>query len=231
MRTGPILLVLCAALFAQDEGRPDPLKTTNALMKANADKDVLAIQGLLKDISEIGNTSKDAGEVEPIAEQLVVSLKIAKAKKGEGLLKKLAFKKKFKDEDEEKRQVAAVEAVAKMRNPKLIGKFGDLSKTRSVEIAKAAYASFKNYGTSKGKVRKSCAEILMKRLEAEKPSAGQSGTISAEAQERWKKLESTIVSSMQAVCHQDTINDVENWREWWKENKRNAKAWKDPKKE
>ena len=27
------------------------------------------------------------------------------------------------------------------------------------------------------------------------------------------------------------INDIENWREWWKDNKRNAKRWKDPKKQ
>ena len=43
--------------------------------------------------------------------------------------------------------------------------------------------------------------------------------------------QSVIVASMQAICHEDTINDIENWREWWKEYKRDAKYWKDKKKE
>ena len=107
--------------------------------------------------------------------------------------------------------------------------FEDFTKHRSVAVAKAAYACFRHYGPAKGKGRKGIAEILMKRLSAEKPAAGQSGKVSAAQQERGEKLEKVIVASMQAICRQDTINDIENWREWWKENKRNREVWKDKK--
>ncbi|NJN14242.1 MAG: hypothetical protein HC813_00850, partial [Planctomycetes bacterium] len=53
------------------------------------------------------------------------------------------------------------------------------------------------------------------------------GTVSAEQQERFNQLKSSIVASMQALCRQPTINDVENWREWWRENKKRRDAWKD----
>jgi hypothetical protein len=117
-----------------------------------------------------------------------------------------------------------------MADPRQIDPIGDQCKNRSLPVAKAAYEAFKHYGTAKGKTRKRCAEVLMKRLEAEKPSSGGQqggGSVSQEAQERWQQLANVIVSSMQAVCHEPTINDVENWREWWKENKRRAGAWKD----
>ena len=78
---------------------------------------------------------------------------------------------------------------------------------------------------------KQVAELLMKRLDSEYPTASSGGNISAEAQERWGKLQEIIVKSLQAVCRETTIIDIENWREWWKDNKRNAKRWKDPKKE
>lgn len=243
------LLLVAAAAAAQDEQRPNPLKVLAKLQKANQEKDLLTVETSLKEVIEIGQTSKSAEEVDPIAAELVTSFKLAKgnwgtmakilgalgelrSKKGESTLKKLAFQKKLKEEKEAGVQAAAIEGLSKMANPRHIKSFGDVCKNRNMEIAKAAYACFKNYGTAKGKVRKQCAEILMKRLEAEKPSAGQSGTISAEQQERWNKLQSVIVASMQAICHEDTINDIENWREWWKENKRNprAEAWKDKKK-
>jgi hypothetical protein len=68
----------------------------------------------------------------------------------------------------------------------------------------------------------------MKRMDAEHPNAAPGGGgVSAEAQERWNKLQSTVVATMQAVCRQATINDIENWHEWWRENRKNPKAWKD----
>ena len=48
---------------------------------------------------------------------------------------------------------------------------------------------------TRDETRKKVAEELMKRLEAEKPSAGQSGTISGEQQERWQKLSPVVVAS------------------------------------
>ena len=42
-------------------------------------------------------------------------------------------------------------------------------------------------------------------------------------------LGSMIVSAMQAVTRETTINDIENWRDWWKENKNSRKVWKDKK--
>ena len=50
-----------------------------------------------------------------------------------------------------------------------------------------------------------------------------------EAQKRWEQLSPVIVQSMQSICRQPTINDIENWREWWKENKKDPRAWKDEK--
>ena len=246
-----LLLGFCGILLAQEdeakeEGgeRPDPMRTLAALNKANAEKDVTGIGLLLRDISEIGQTSKSAEEVDPLAAALVASLKIAKgnlgttkkiltalgelrSKTGAKALGRIAFKKKTKNPDEEDMQAAAVLAIAKMRDTKLIKKIADVTKHRRNHVAKSAYESFKEYGPSKARVRKNVAEILMKRLEAEYPSAGGqgSGNVSKEAQERWAQLQTPIVNSLQAVCRQDTINDIENWREWWKENKRGK--WKD----
>ena len=249
MKTITVLLLFAAALsWAQDDERADPLKVLSDLMKANAAKDVGTIDMLMKSVIEVGQTSKSAGEVDPIAKELAIAFKLAKGNTGVerkiikamgelrsrktlGVLKRWAFRKKVKNEDQEALQVEAIGAIALLRDPKLVDKMGDVSESRSVPIAKAAYASLKHYGTSKGKVRKRVAELLMKRLDAEKPSQAKGGKrIGPEAQERWRKLERVMVESMQAVCRQDTINDIENWREWWKENKKNPKAWKDEKK-
>ncbi len=248
MKTITVLLLLAAAVsWAQDDERTDPLKVLSDLMKANAAKDVGTIDMLMKSVIEVGQTSKSADEVDPIAKELALSFKLAKgntgierkiikamgelrSRKTLGVLKRWAFRKKVKNEDQESLQIEAIGAIALLRDPKLVDKMGDVSESRSVPIAKAAYTSLKHYGPSKGKVRRKVAELLMKRLDAEKPSAAKGKRISPEAQERWQKLERVMVESMQAVCRQDTINDIENWREWWKENKKNPKTWKDEKK-
>ena len=241
------LLLIAPSGFAQDDAAPDPTKVLGQLVKANAEKDVTSISILLKTIVEIGQTSKSADEVDPIALALASSFKLAKGNggverdivkamgelrstKSTPFLKRLAFKKKVKNKHEEGLQVSAIGALAILRDPKMVKKLADLTKNRNVEIAKATYACFKAYGPSPGKVRKGVAELLMKRLEAEKPAAGQGGKVSAVAQERWQKLEKPMLESMQAVCRQDTINDLENWREWWKEYKKDNKYWKDKKK-
>ena len=250
MKAVTIALLFAAALsWAQDDKPTDPLKVLSDLMKANAEKDVGTIDTLMKSVIEVGQTSKSPEEVDPIAKELAISFKLAKgnpgierkiikamgelrSRKTLGVLKRWAFRKKVKNEDQESLQVAAIDAIGLLRDPKLVDKIGDVSKSRSVNIAKAAYASLKNYGPSKGRVRRKIAELLMKRLSAEKPSTGQQGgSVSKEAQARWQKVERVMVESMQAVCREDTINDIENWREWWKENKRNPKTWKDKKKE
>jgi len=245
----PFLLLAAPRVDAQDDQeRPDSTKVLAELMKANQEEDLTTVETLIKSIIEIGQTAKSADEVDPLAVELARSFKLAKgnwgtlrkvmlalgelrSKKTEGMIKRIATKRKVKEEKQAALQGVAIDALAKYRNPKYVKTLGDLCKSRNLEVAKAAYAGFKHYGTAKGKVRKNCAEILMKRLEAEKPSAGKSGSgnVSGEQQERWQKLSPVVVASMQAVCHYDTINDVENWREWWKEYKGNAKYWKDKK--
>ena len=129
-------------------------------------------------------------------------------------------------------QAAAINGLALLRDSKQINGLAEMTKSKSIVVAKAAYIGFKHYGTSPGRVRKNIAGILMKRLDMEKPSSGGGNnvSVSAEQQARWQKLQPAMVESMQAICRQATINDVENWREWWKEKKRDSKFWKDPKK-
>ena len=227
---------------------PDAIKLLADITKANADKDTGHLDLLLKSIRDLAESSKDQEVLDQIAAELIKSLKVAKgnfgtqrsivevmgalrSKKCLSTLKKQAFRKKAKDVEEQALQACALLSIGKYRDPKMIGALEDETKNRSLPVANAAYEAFQQYGASPGKVRKQVAEILMKRLDSEYPSAGKqgSGATSAEAQERWKKLQETIVKSLQAVCRETTIIDIENWREWWKENKRNAKLWKDKK--
>ena len=232
-----------------EEAKPpvDGVKLLNELTNANSEKDVGRLDLILKSIRDLAESSKDQELLDQIAKELTKSIKFSKgnfgtqraiidtmgglrSKKCLSALKKFAFKKKTKSVEEEALQARALIAVGKYREPKMIGSLEDAAKNRSVTVAMAAYEAFGEYGSSPGKVRKQVAELLMKRLDSEYPTASSGGNISAEAQERWGKLQETIVKSLQAVCHESTIIDIENWREWWKDNKRNAKRWKDPKK-
>jgi hypothetical protein len=254
----PLLLVanlLAVTARAEDEPKPeaepkpppDGVKLLSQLTKANAEKDVGRLELILKSIRDLAVSSKDQELLDQIAKELTKSFKLAKgnfgtqrsiidtmgelrSKKCLSSLKKVAFKKKTKSVEEEALQAQALLAVGKYRDSKLIGPLEDASKNRSITVAKAAYEAFGQYGSSPGKVRKQVAELLMKRLDSEYPTASSGGNISAAAQERWGKLQEIIVKSLQSVCHETTIIDIENWREWWKENKRNSKRWKDPKK-
>jgi len=227
---------------------PDGIKLLADLTKANADKDTGLLDLLLKSIRDLAESSKDQEVLDQIAAELTKSLKVAKgnfgtqrsilevmgvlrSKKCLSSLKKFAFRKKAKDVEAQALQACALLSIGKYRDPKMIGALEDETKNRNLPVANAAYEAFQEYGASPGKVRKQVAELLMKRLDSEYPSQGKqgSGGTSAEAQERWKKLQETIVKSLQAVCRETTIIDIENWREWWKENKRNAKIWKDKK--
>ncbi|MHC4134195.1 MAG: HEAT repeat domain-containing protein [Planctomycetota bacterium] len=225
----------------------DPVRLLTELTAANKAKDAAKIGTLLKGIAEVGKVSKDQKTVDALAKELGNSFKVCKGNWGtlRGIadtlgelrskstvkaLKRYAYRKKAKDDNQESIQIRALLAIGKMADPKQIEPLGDQCKNRKLPVATAAYTAFKHYGTAKGKTRKRCAEILMKRLEAEYPSGGGQqggGTVSQEAQERWQQLSNVIVASMQAVCHEPTINDVDNWREWWKENKRRSGAWKD----
>ena len=244
MKYAALLLLFAGLSWAEDDAAPDPAKLLNDLTAANAAKDVGAITQLLKPITEVGKTSKEAGVVNGLAKELGGSFKVCKgnwgtlkkiaealgelrSKSGAKALKKYAFLKKAKNEDEEGLQAAAVLAIGKMADPKLIDRIGDTCKSKSVHVAKAGYQAFQGYGTAKGKVRKKCAELLMKRIDMEFPSNAPGKSVSAEAQERWQQLSSVIVASMQVICREPTINDVPNWREWWKENKGRSKSWKD----
>jgi hypothetical protein len=225
----------------------DPAHLLMELTAANKAKDAAKVGTLLKGIAEVGKTSKDPKTIDALAKELGSSFKVCKGNWGTmraiadtmgelrskaaiSKLKRYAYQKKARDDDHESIQVHALLAIGKIADPKQIDPLGDQCKNRKLPIAKAAYEAFKHYGTAKGKTRKRCAEILMKRLEAEYPSSGGQqggGSVSQEAQERWQQLANVIVASMQAICHEPTINDVDNWREWWKENKRRSDAWKD----
>lgn len=222
----------------------DPAKIISDLTLANAAKDVPRIDIASKEALRWAQGAKDEAMAESIANELGDSLKAAKGnwgtltvivqalgelrtKEGAKTLKRLAFQKKAKDEQEEKLQAVAIVGLGKLAEPKDISGFEEISKSDSKLIAKAAYEALGCYGAAKAKVRKQCAEALMKRLEMEYPSSGGQGgkSVSAEKQERWGEVSPVMVSSMKALCREATINDIDNWREWWKENKK--KSWKD----
>lgn len=247
MKYVPILLILAASLVRAEDGQPvDVAKLLTDLSVANAIKDTGKIDLLLKDVIEAGQTSKETAVLEAIAKELNTSWKVVKGnwgtmgkiieaqgylgqKPGLKLLKKIALQKKAKTSDDEVLQGKALLSLGMYRDPRNVDKIADMCKHKSMEVAKAAYQAYKHYGPAKGKVRKKCAEVLMKRLDMEYPSAGGqgSGNVSAEQQERWAQLSPIVIESMQAVCRQPTINDINNWREWWKENKKSRDAWKD----
>lgn len=229
----------------------DPKKIISDLTLANAAKDAPRIDIAAKEALAWAAGAKDEALVETMANELCESIKVAKgnwgtlnvivqalgelrSKDGAKALKKYAFKKEAKDESEEKFQAAAIVSLGKFADPKDIEAFADIGKHQSKIIAKAAYEAFGLYGTAKGKVRRQVAEVLMKRLDAEYPSSGGGGGgggggVSKEKQERWAEVSPVMVTSMKALCREATINDIDNWREWWKENKKNpkAQAWKD----
>jgi len=222
----------------------DPAKIISDLTLANAAKDVPRVDAAAKDALRWAAGAKDEAQAEAIAKELGDSLKVAKGnsgtldiivkalgelrtKDGAKTLKKLAFQKKVKDEQEEKLQATAIVALGKAADPRDISAFEEISKSDSKVIAKAAYEAFGCYGPAKAKVRKQCVESLMKRLELEYPSSGGQGgkSVSPEKQERWGDVSPVMVASMKALCRDATINTIDDWREWWKENKK--KPWKD----
>ena len=218
------------------------------LAAANKAKDFEKYGLLVKQISDYAPSAKDEAEIDGLAVELVSTLKIARkehalrlkvvdamgllrSKKGAGSLAKIAFKKKARDEKEEELQAHAILALSQMRDPKHVRRIGDMTKHKSTMVARAAYEGFVHYGPAKGKVRKEIAELLMKRLDAEYPTANQDGNVSGAQKVRWNALSPVIVKTMQSVCRENTIVDIENWREWWGENKRSRTVWKDKKPE
>jgi len=223
----------------------DAARLLTDLQAACKEKSAEKVRTLLESVVQLGKTSKDEEELEPIAKELGGALKFIRddmyieskvlealgelrTKTGEAVLKRYAFKK-TRNETDEKLKAAALIAIGKMRDPKMISQFEDECKARENEVAKAAYEAFENFGPLPGRTRKQITEVLMKRLEAEYPSAGGqgSGNVSQEARDRWDLLAPVIVKSLQAVTRETTINDIDNWREWWKEAKRDAKLWRD----
>jgi len=224
----------------------DPAKILSDLTLANAAKDLPRVDAAAKQALAWAKSAKDEDLIESMTKELADSLKVAKGnwgtlytimeaigelhhKAGAKILKKYATQKRVKLPEEEKLQAIAVIGLGRMADPRDINTLAEISKNDSTPVAKAAYQAFASYANAKGKVRKQCAETLMKRLDMEYPSSGGQGgkSVSAEKQERWKELSPAIVSSMQAICRQPTIPDIENWREWWRENKKNARAWRD----
>ncbi len=222
----------------------DPKKIIADLTLANAAKDVGRIDSAAKEALAWAKGAKDEATAETLATELTDSIKAAKGNYGtlnvvvealgelrtkEGLkaLKKIAFQRKAKDAQEEKLQGIALLGVGKFGDPKDVAAFEEAAKSESVVVAKGAYEALGLYGPAKAKVRKQCAELLMKRLDMEYPSSGGQGgkSVSAEKQARWAEVSPAMVNSMKSLCRENTINDIDNWREWWKENKK--KPWKD----
>ncbi len=249
MKRPALSLILFAGLVAAEGPDPeaDGARILNDLTAANAAKDSSKIDMLLREVLDYAKGGKREETIEEFAAQLEESYKVCKgnwgtlrkivealgqlrSKKGARALKKIAFQREGQSKDEEEVQALAILAISLMNDPKLVDPIIEQTKAKSLVVAKAAYECLKNYAAAKGKVRRDIADELIKRLEAENPTAAQGGGVSAEQQERFNQLKATIVGSMQAICRQPTINDVENWREWWRENKKNSKAdaWKDP---
>lgn len=244
-RSVAAVFLLIASVAAEEK---DGSKLLNDLTAANEAEDTIKIDLLVRDVQIFGDSTEDQALADSIGGELVKSLKVCKgnwgtlkeiiqamgalrSKKALNTLKRLGFRKEPAWDDEEAVHIAAILALGRYRDTKLLGGLADQCKSKNVMVARAAYEAFKFYGTEPGRVRKKAAEIIMKRMDAEYPSSAPGGAgISAEQQERWNKLRETVVASMQALCHQPTINDIENWREWWREYKKDAKAWRDPKK-
>jgi hypothetical protein len=248
MKYAAIALALLAGVCAaEEEAKPEKLLAD--LETANKAKDLTSITVLLDPILKVAQTTKDAKIADKLAKELTDSYKLCRgnwgtlrkiidtigalrSKSGGKFLKRIAFEEDVEDEDEITLQVQALLAIGMLADKRYLEDIIDMSKTRENKIAEAAYKSLANYGTAKGKVRKAAAEELMKRMEAEYPyDTGQNaGTVGDAAIKRWNELSPSMVKSMQAICHEPTILTVANWREWWKENKKNSKAWKDAKK-
>jgi hypothetical protein len=221
----------------------DPVKVISDLTLANAAEDVPRIDEAAKEALRWGQAgAKDEAQAETMAKELTLSIKAAKGnwgtldvivkalgelrtKEGAKALKKLAFQKKAKDEQHEKLQATAIVALGKLADPREVAGFEEVAKHDSKLVAKAAYEALGCYGTAKAKVRKEVVELLMKRMDMEYPASKDGKAASAEKQERWTDVSPAIVSALKALCRDNTINDIDNWREWWKENKK--KPWKD----
>jgi hypothetical protein len=214
-------------------------------MEGKGDLDM--IDKLCRRIQDFAKTSKDQIQIDTLATMLHKALKkrdmllklkiletlgVLQSPKSTKVLKRYAFVKAKKD-DAVKLKAVAVAAIAKYRDPKNIAKLGDAMKSRDMTTARNAIKGMEHYRNAKGKHRKKIAELLMKRLAGERPSAGGqgSGNISAEQTARWNKLAPVIVSSMQAITRETTISELENWQDWWKENKNSRKVWRDKKPE
>ena len=243
-----LFIVTMPVASAQDAKAPDGAQLLNDLTAANKEKDSTVIAALVPKIAEYGKAAKDKKVIDGLAKELTTSYKVCKgnwgtlrgildtlgtlrSSKGESLLKKAAFMKDADNEDQISIQVHGLHAIGQFADKKYVDKIVDASKSRENKIAIAAYETLKNYGIAKGKVRKEVAENLMKRIEAEYPyTTNANSTNPGEAAiKRWGEVQKPIIAALQSVCHESTIADIDNWREWWKENKKNAKRWKDKK--
>ncbi|MEM8883466.1 MAG: hypothetical protein AAGD14_05325 [Planctomycetota bacterium] len=249
MKYAPLALVLLLVAPAVAQEEPDPAQILKDLTAANKEKDLTVAAALIDQIAELAKSSKDQKALEPLAKELTKTFKLAKgnwgtkrkildtlgalrAKGGLSLLKKTATMKDPKTDDFVSLKVQALLALGQFADSKLVDTILDQSKDREVKVAEAAYTAMAGYGVAKGKVRRKAAEGLMKRIEAEYPytTGGTNSKNPGEAAiKRWDTLRKPIIDALQAVCHENTINDINNWREWWKENKKNARAWKNKK--
>ncbi len=247
-----IVLLITGPVRAEDESENkealDGAAILSQLSTANADKDLSKLGRLSKQLKDDGATIKEPKARDAIVKEVKKSLKVCKGnwgtiknfvaaagvlggKSAGSMLKKLALEKEAKDEDHLAVQLVAVEAMGALADTRLLRTFEDLCKHRNADVANAAYKALGGYAGAKGKTRKKIAAMIMKRMTMEKPSSGGQGgkSVSAEATERWNKVQMSIVKTMQLICKEPTISDAANWEEWFGENKSRSPAWKDPK--
>ena len=244
------LLLITLPLGAEEDSAPDAAKVLADLTIANKAKDLGKIGRLMKSVEAAAKVEDaDRAVLDGISKELKTSYKLSKgnwgtlkkivklqgelrSKNGVSFLKRIAFQKEATDDNHAALQMLAIDAIGKLADARMVRNFEDLCKNRNKEVAKAAYASLRHYASSNGKTRKKVAALVIKRMSMEKPSSGGQGgkSVSAEAQERWAALQPIIIKTLQGICREPTIASVDNWVEWWGENKGRSPAWKDEKK-
>ena len=228
--------ILSTAAWKSEPAAPALLE---AFKLANENKDAGRVAALLarvrvEDMSaaerdglaqELGRSLAAFRKNLEIEREVVNTLGELRSKRALAPLKRFAFRRKPRSDRDVSLQVAALHALGKQRDPKLLGAFEKVLSNHNIDVAKAAYTGLGHYADAKARVRKRVAEILIKRLLLEYPGDGSGAWVSNEQWARWRSISSAIVSSLQSVSHEATINDPEDWRRWWKETKR--KPWRD----
>ena len=248
MKRSALSIVLAATLVVAGTD-PEGVSLSDLadeLEQAIQDKDASRISNVAERVEGAVSADEQGEAADQLAVQLSKAAKVAKrdldalefvlealghlrSRKGAPTLKRFAFRKDAKDERAADLQALALVALGRMADSRQLRGIEDQTKNRNMTVAKGAYTSLVGYASANGKTRKRVAEILMKGLLNEYPrySPSNGKYVSDEKRKRWSKLSGSIVRSLQAVCRQPTITSVDDWEQWWRENKRKTKSWRD----